>query len=151
MYLGLRWNSSGRKWEQSKVDQFVAALPKFLADMYSHSGLRSMAFAEDTWSFLLTLEQLHCFLCLLCLVFVGFYFSAPVAPLFAAFSMFAFHQQEEASFSAGLLAQGRSFLFNSSRSCHVATLGKHHSRDSLVVRNKSRNHPQYLGGSQPSP
>ncbi|CAJ1343422.1 unnamed protein product [Effrenium voratum] len=35
MYLGLRWNSSGRKWEQSKVDQFVAALPKFLADMYS--------------------------------------------------------------------------------------------------------------------
>ncbi|CAK9092731.1 Hypothetical protein SCF082_LOCUS43632, partial [Durusdinium trenchii] len=35
MYLGLRWNSVARTWESSRVNHFVAALPKFLAEMYS--------------------------------------------------------------------------------------------------------------------
>ena len=39
MYLGLRWNAVARTWESSRAAQFVAALPKFMADLYSDSVL----------------------------------------------------------------------------------------------------------------
>ncbi|CAK9102336.1 unnamed protein product [Durusdinium trenchii] len=50
MYLGLRWNSVARTWESSRVNHFVAALPKFLAEMYSDavkSANREMQSAQN--------------------------------------------------------------------------------------------------------